>query len=74
MIMTGGAPAATNRGTLAGVTDMVEAARSGTELPPGQMPAVSIDSSAARDPGYGPRYVLKAGIATAWPEFSETAK
>ena len=64
------------KGAPGSVTDMVEAARSGTgtKLPPGQLPAVSIDSTAARDPGYVPRYDLKAGIATAWPELSETAK
>jgi UDP-glucose 4-epimerase len=38
------------------------------------MPAVIIDISAAKSLGYAPRYDLKAGIATVWPEFSETAK
>lgn len=65
------------------VNDMVEAARSvtGAELPtehvppnPGEMPAVIIDISAARSLGYAPRLNLKAGIATVWPESSETAK
>ena len=65
------------------VNDIVEAARSvtGAELPtehvppkPGEMPAVIIDISAARTLGYAPRFDLKAGIATVWPEFSETAK
>jgi UDP-glucose 4-epimerase len=65
------------------VNDIVEAARSvtGAELPtehvpprPGEMPAVIIDISAARSLGYAPRFDLKAGIATVWPEFSETAK
>jgi len=65
------------------VNDIVEAARSvtGAELPvehippkPGEMPAVIIDISAARSMGYRPRFDLKAGIATVWPEFSETAK
>jgi len=65
------------------VNDIVEAARSvtGAELPvehvppkPGDMPAVIIDISAARSLGYAPRFDLKAGIATVWPEFSETAK
>ncbi len=41
---------------------------------PGEMPAVIIDISAARSLGYRPGYDLKAGIATVWPEFSETAK
>ena len=65
------------------VNDIVEAARSvtGAELPtehvppkPGEMPAVIIDISAARSLGYAPRFDLKAGIATVWPEFSETTK
>jgi UDP-glucose 4-epimerase len=65
------------------VNDIVEAARSvtGTELPAehvpperGEMPAVIIDIAAARSPGYASRFDLKAGIATVWPEFSETAK
>jgi len=65
------------------VNEIVDAARSvtGAETPvghvpakPGEMPAVHIDISAARSLGYQPRYDLKAGIATVWPEFSETAK
>jgi UDP-glucose 4-epimerase len=38
------------------------------------MPAVIVDISAARALGYAPRFDLKAGIATVWPEFSETAR
>ncbi len=65
------------------VNDIVDAARSvtGAEIPvehvppkPGEMPAVIIDISAARALGYAPRFDLKAGIATVWPEFSETAR
>ena len=65
------------------VNEIVDAARSvtGADIPvehvpakPGEMPAVIIDISAARSLGYQPRYDLKAGIATVWPEFSETAK
>jgi UDP-glucose 4-epimerase len=65
------------------VNDILEAARAvtGAEIPaehipaiPGEMPAVIIDISAARALGYEPRFDLKAGIATVWPEFSETAK
>jgi len=65
------------------VNDILEAARAvtGAEIPAehipakaGEMPAVIIDISAARALGYEPRYDLKAGIATVWPEFSETAK
>ena len=65
------------------VNDIVEAARSvtGAELPaehvppkPGEMPAVIVDISAARALGYAPGFGLKAGIATVWPEFSETAR
>jgi len=65
------------------VNEILEAARAvtGAEIPAehipakaGEMPAVIIDISAARALGYQPRYDLKAGIATVWPEFSETAK
>ncbi|HET9895585.1 MAG TPA: NAD-dependent epimerase/dehydratase family protein [Streptosporangiaceae bacterium] len=65
------------------VNDILEAARAvtGADIPaehvpakPGEMPAVVIDISAARALGYSPRVDLKAGIATVWPEFSETAK
>jgi len=65
------------------VNDILEAARAvtGAEIPaeyipakPGEMPAVIIDISTARSLGYEPRFDLKAGIATVWPEFSETAK
>ncbi len=65
------------------VNDIVEAARSvtGAQIPaehvppkPGEMPAVIVDISAARALGYAPRFDLKAGIATVWPEFSETAR
>lgn len=65
------------------VNDILAAARAvtGAELPaehippkPGEMPAVIIDISAARALGYKPGHDLKAGIATVWPEFSETAK
>ena len=65
------------------VNDILEAARAvtGAEIPaehipakPGEMPAVIIDISTAMALGYEPRYDLKAGIATVWPEFSETAK
>jgi len=65
------------------VNEVVAAARSvtGAEIPaehvppkPGEMPAVIIDISAARALGCRPGYDLKAGIATVWPEFSETAK
>jgi hypothetical protein len=41
---------------------------------PGEMPSVIIDISAARSLGYQSSYDHKAGIATVWPEFSETAK
>jgi UDP-glucose 4-epimerase len=65
------------------VNDILDAARAvtGAEIPaqyvpakPGEMPAVVIDISAARELGYEPRMDLKAGIATVWPEFSENAK
>ncbi len=65
------------------VNDIIAAARAvtGAEIPaehvppkPGEMPAVIVDISAARALGYKPGYDLKAGIATVWPEFSETSK
>jgi UDP-glucose 4-epimerase len=65
------------------VNDILDAARAvtGADIPaehvpakPGEMPAVIIDISAARSLGYRPKFDLKSGIATVWPEFSETAK
>ncbi len=65
------------------VNDILAAARAVTGAPipaehvpakPGEMPAVVVDISAARALGYQPLMDLKAGIATVWPEFSETAK
>jgi UDP-glucose 4-epimerase len=65
------------------VNDIVDAARAVTGAPipaehipakAGEMPAVIVDISAARAIGYEPRFDLKAGIATVWPEFSEKAK
>ena len=76
-------PLALGSGESVTVNEIVAAARSvtGAEIPaehvppkPGEMPAVIIDISAAKSLGYAPRYDLKAGIATVWPEFSETAK
>jgi UDP-glucose 4-epimerase len=76
-------PLALGSGESVPVNDIVSAARSvtGAEIPaehvppkPGEMPAVIIDISAARSLGYAPGHDLKAGIATVWPEFSETAK
>ena len=40
---------------------------------PGEMPAVIVDISAARELGYEPVHDLKSGLATVWPEFSEAA-
>jgi len=65
------------------VNEILAAARAvtGAEIPaeyvqpkPDEMPAVIIDISAAQALGYKPGHDLKAGIATVWPEFSETAK
>jgi UDP-glucose 4-epimerase len=65
------------------VNDIVQAARAvtGADIPAehipakaGEMPAVILDISAARALGYEPRFDLKAGIATVWPEFSEQTK
>jgi UDP-glucose 4-epimerase len=59
--------------------DMVEAARSVTGAPlpvehvpvgPGEMPAVVLDVSVARELGYAPVHDLKSGLATVWPEFA----
>jgi len=38
-------------------------------VPPGEMPAVVLDISAARAIGYRPAYDLEAGMATVWPDF-----
>jgi len=60
------------------VNDMVATARrvTGTPIPaasapvpPGEMPAVVVDISAAKALGYRPAYDLEAGLATVWPEF-----
>lgn len=65
------------------VNDILATARvvTGAELPaehvpakPGEMPAVIIDISVARELGYRPEHDLKAGLATVWPEFSETTQ
>jgi hypothetical protein len=40
----------------------------------GEMPAIVRGASAERPPGQQPTHDLKAGRATARPEFSETAK
>ncbi len=69
-------------GESATVNDMVDAARgvTGSEIPvehvpakPGEMPAVIVDISAARELGFQPTHDLKSGLATVWPEFSEAA-
>ncbi len=61
------------------VNEMVDAARRTSErdIPvqhvpwkQGEMPAVTIDISAARALGYRPTHDLKSGLATVWPEFS----
>jgi UDP-glucose 4-epimerase len=38
-------------------------------VPPGEMPAVVLDISAARAIGYEPAHTLEAGMATVWPDF-----
>jgi UDP-glucose 4-epimerase len=38
-------------------------------VPPGEMPAVVLDISAAQAIGYRPAYDLEAGMATVWPDF-----
>jgi UDP-glucose 4-epimerase len=39
-------------------------------VPPGEMPAVVLDISAARAVGYEPAHTLETGMATVWPDFS----
>jgi nucleoside-diphosphate-sugar epimerase len=70
------------------VNDMVAAARAvtGREIPvrhvapeqgepkQGEMPAVIVDISAAREIGFVPTHDLRSGLGTVWPEFSEAAK
>jgi UDP-glucose 4-epimerase len=65
------------------VNEIIAAARSvtGAAIPvehvpakPGEMPAVIVDISAAKELGYKPAHDLKSGLATVWPDFSEAAK
>ena len=65
------------------VNEILAAARSvtGAELAaehvppkPAEMPAVIVDSSAARTLGYKPAHDLKSGLVTVWPEFAEEAQ
>ena len=39
-------------------------------VPPGEMPAVVLDISAARALGYQPAHTLETGMATVWPDFA----
>ena len=39
-------------------------------VPPGEMPAVVLDISAARAIGYEPAHTLETGMATVWPDFA----
>jgi UDP-glucose 4-epimerase len=39
-------------------------------VPPGEMPAVVLDISAARALGYQPAFDLETGMATVWPDFA----
>jgi len=61
------------------VNDMVTIARQVTgavipaenvPVPPGEMPAVVLDISAARALGYQPAHTLETGMATVWPDFA----
>jgi UDP-glucose 4-epimerase len=65
-------------GRTATVNEMVAAARRATgapipvenvPVPPGEMPAVVVDISAAKALGYQPVYDLESGMATVWPDF-----
>ncbi len=64
------------------VNDMVATARRVTgaaipaenvPVPPGEMPAIVLDISAAKALGYHPAYDLEAGMATVWPDFDPAA-
>jgi UDP-glucose 4-epimerase len=70
-------------GTSVSVNDMVATARLVTgapipvehvPVPNGEMPAVVLDISAAKALGYQPRYDLKSGMATVWPDFDPGAE
>src|SRR5580693_1076122 len=65
-------------GQVVSVNEMMDTARRVTgvpipaatvPVPPGEMPAVVVDISAARALGYQPVYDLESGMATVWPEF-----
>ena len=65
------------------VLDLVEAAREATGLPigarhvpakPGEMPAVVVDLTRARERGWEPTVSLTDGVRTAWADFSPAAK
>lgn len=71
-------------GSSVSVLDLVEAARTvtGRALPaehvpakPGEMPAVIVDISRAREQlGYAPAVALTEGLSTVWPEFAAEAE
>lgn len=72
-------PLVVGSGRSESVNDLVEAARAVTGAPlpvehvpakPGEMPAVVLDISRARELGYEPRHTLRSGLATAWPDFA----
>jgi UDP-glucose 4-epimerase len=69
-------------GTSVPMLDLVDAAREATGAPipvthvaakPGEMPAVVVDITRARELGYEPRMPLTAGLATVWAEFRTDA-
>ncbi|MBV9096155.1 MAG: NAD-dependent epimerase/dehydratase family protein [Streptosporangiaceae bacterium] len=71
-------PVILGAGQSVSVNDMVATARrvTGASIPTeyvpvgsGEMPAVVLDISLARQFGYRPRYDLEAGMATVWPDF-----
>jgi UDP-glucose 4-epimerase len=66
-------------GTSVTVLDLIAAAREATGCPipathvaakPGEMPAVVVDTAAARGRGFEPRTSLVEGLRTAWADFA----
>ncbi|SDR32696.1 NAD-dependent epimerase/dehydratase family protein [Thermostaphylospora chromogena] len=72
-------PLVVGSGESVSVNDLVKTARdvTGAEIPvehvpakQGEMPAVVLDISAARELGYEPRFDLASGMTTVWPDFA----
>ncbi|WP_246007222.1 NAD-dependent epimerase/dehydratase family protein [Actinomadura pelletieri] len=72
-------PLVVGSGLSTSVNDLIEAARAVTGAPipteyvpakAGEMPAVVLDISLARELGYEPRHDLRTGMETVWPDFA----